>query len=207
MLTGLLEGCRNCVQNPSNFKGRKQLRNIAQKAEFSALKSSSPCVSPCTWCQSPFQPSHHIGMDYTPRLVMYLNSHFGTCLHCLAACSVLLIISKLAELDWARSDCSPRAPKQRKISCCTPSSVIPGFKEHCSVHLNRAEATSCLMLISEFNRVKKFTKLKGSEWFRCIYCVEPSLPCPVSRQHLNKSTSDWQGGSMCWYSVGGGKPS
>lgn len=43
------------------------------------------------------------------------------------------------------------------------------------MHLNRAKATSLLMLISEFNMVKKFTKLKCCERFGCTYCVEPSL--------------------------------
>lgn len=184
------------MQNPSGFEGRKQLRNAASKAAFFALQSSPSCVSPCTWCQSPLQPSHRIGMDYTLLLVMYLNSHFGTCLRCLAACSILLIISKLAELDCARSDCSPHAPKQSKISRYTPSPAKPHFKEHCFVQLNRAEATSLLTLISEFNRVKKFTQLKGCERFRCTYCVEPSQPCPVSRQRRNKSSSGWQGGAL-----------
>lgn len=62
--------------------------------------------------------------------------------------------------------------------------------------LNRAEATSLLMLVSEFNRVKKFIQLKGCERFRCTYGAEPSLPCPVSRQRLNESSSGWQGGAL-----------
>lgn len=55
---------------------------------------------------------------------------------------------------------------------------------------------SLLMLIAEFNRAKKFTKLEGCERFRCNYCVKSSLPCPVSRQHPNESSTDWQGGHM-----------
>lgn len=200
-----LEGCRNGLQNPSDFKVWKQVGNRAWKATFFVLQSSFQHVFPRTWCQSPFQPSQHIDMDYMPLLVISLNSHFGTCLHRLAVYSSLLIISKLAELDWSRSDCSPHAPRQSKIARCTPSFVNQCFTEHCSVHLNRAEATSLLMLISKFNRVKKFTKLEDCERFRCNYCVEPSLPCPVSRQHPNKSSTNWQGGT-CWCSVAQGEP-
>jgi len=62
------------------------------------------------------------------------------------------------------------------MSCCAPSSAKPRFKEHCSAHLNRAEATSLLMLVSEFNRVKKFMKL----WVVQVHLLcraFPALPC------------------------------
>lgn len=127
-----------------------------------------------------------------PLLATYLNSKFGTCSHCLAACSIRLIISKLAELDWGRSGCSPRAPGE--MSHCSASPTSPCSWGHSSVHLNGGEATSLLTLPSELNRRKNSSQNWKAASFWCIYCVEPPLPGPVSRQSFNRSSSDWQGG-------------
>lgn len=62
------------------------------------------------------------------------------------------------------------------------------------MHLNPEEATSLLTLPSELNRREKSSQSWKAASSRCIYCVEPPLPCPVSRQNLNKGSSNWRGG-------------
>lgn len=84
-------------KTPTTSKEEEGEKHGTKSSAFFASQPPS-FVSPCL-CQSPFQPSHHISMDYVPLLVMHLNSKFGTCSRCLAACSIRLIISKLAELD------------------------------------------------------------------------------------------------------------
>lgn len=133
----LLERCRSCAQNPSDFKGKKQVRTVTQKAAFLPYSHLSVVFPLVLGVRAPFN-LHAILVWITClyqlcTLIPTLGPAY-TVLQLAPSYSSLPNQLNLFEPDQLQPSCTKAKKNQSRA---LPSSAKPCFKEHCESEQSR----------------------------------------------------------------------